>query len=397
MRNLLIVSLSTLSLIGSCSKHLERISTKSKSTAQRISSSDQVAIRTPTNPEGGLITGKAPNISTEEDLKRIAINSALPIIFGESVAGITLKTTRQDAKAILSNPQFTTDSGIDVYGEGLQVTWGPGINPVPASIRIVEGYKGALNLPLPAPYQAVSLQQDLTPLFANDPNYETFTRAAGAAFAGQDANYNCLTAGTCLIDNRGSEVIIDFPNGSLILFNKAIYLIEFQTNTGFTAVSSAPMLLDKSIAGITVGSLKADVIKALGEPYRYKLGEEFLFDARTIRIEFDAEDKVLSVGAVKGHKGKIKIGTKEYAIGSSFKEFSTADDVDGLKMMQTLNQLVTGKDASFDCTKAEVNKCQSGHNPEEKWIKILVGATILEFSDDAERSLLSVTVFKSAE
>ncbi|RYZ50771.1 MAG: hypothetical protein EOP07_22390 [Proteobacteria bacterium] len=397
MRNLLIVSLSTLSLVGSCSKALERVSNKSKSTAQRISSSDQVAIRTPTNPDGGLITGKAANISTEEDLRRIATNSVLPIVFGESVAGINRNTTRQDAKAILSNPQFTTDSGIDIYGEGLQVTWGAGINPLPASIRIVEGYKGALTLPLPAPYQSVNLMQDLTPLFASDPSYATFTRAAGAAFAGKDAAYDCLAASTCLIDNRGAEVIIDFPNGSLILFNNAIYLIDFQTNTGFTPVSAEPMLLDKSIAGLAVGSSKADVIKVLGEPYRYKLGEEFLFDARTIRIEFDAEDKAVSIGAVKGHKGKLTIGTKDFSIGSSFKEFSTADDVDGLQLMQTLNQVMTGKDATFDCTKAEVNKCQSGHNAAEKWIKILVGATILEFSDDAERSLLSVTVFKSAE
>lgn len=396
MRNLLIVSLSTLAIIGSCSKPIERISTKSKSTTQRISSSDQVAIRTPTNPEGGLITGKAANISTEEDLRRIALNSALPIAFGESVAGISMTTTRQDAKAILSNPQFTTDTGIDIYAEGLQVTWGAGINPHPESIRIGEGYKGALALPFPAPFHSVTLQQDLTALLASDPSYVNFTKALGAAFAGT-ANYDCFAEGSCLVDNRGNEVLIDFSNGSLILFNKAIYAVDFIKNTGLKAVSTAPIVINQGLGGVSIGSSRSEVIKVLGEPSRYKLEEAFLFDARTIHIEFDAEDKAVSIAAAEGYKGTLKIGNKNYALGSSFKEFSAADDVDDMKLMQTLNQVLTGKDKSFDCTAVEKDKCQSLHNAEEKWIKIKVGATILVFSDDAERVLLSIAVFKSAE
>lgn len=400
MRKLLIVSLSTMSLLSSCDKPVERVSPKGKKALElpvdstKIASSNQNVIRTPTHPEGGLIAGKTPNVSTEEDLRRIAINAALPITFGEAVAGISFKTTRQESKAILSNPKFSTATGIDDFGEGIQVTWGEGINPTPQSIRVSDGYKGSLTLP--APFGTVALGQDLTALLATEEDKIAFTKALGASVAGKVASYDCIEAQTCQFEDRAGILFLDYPNGRAIVVANALYLMEFEVNEGFAPKNTAPIVFDSSMAGISFTQKKADIIKSLGEPYRYPAGSKELFDAKTIRIVFAADDSIAQMEATKGFKGTIKIGDKEYGLGSSMQELVSAEDVDGKKLMATLAQKIYGKDASYDCTKETPATCNSGHSAKEKWIKILIGHTIFQLSDDASRTLLSVLMVNPA-
>ena len=400
MRKLLIASLSTMSLVSSCDKPVERPSPTVKKEAvfpaetNRLNSSNQEVIRTPTNPLGGLLEGKTPNVSTEEDLRRIAVNAALPVTLGEAVAGITFKTNRQDSKAILSNPKFSTATGIDVFGEGIQVTWGEGINPTPKSIRVVEGYKGAIALP--APYGMVALGQDLSGLLATDADKIAFTKAIGTTLSGKDASYDCIEAQTCLLENRAGTLFIDYPNATVIVMANALYRMDFEGNESLAPKATTPIVFDTSMGGINFSQKKEDIVKVYGEPYRYAASTKELFNAKTIRIVFTADNSIAQMEATKGFKGTIKIGQKEFGLGSTMAEFMPADDLDGLKMMATLAQKILGKDETYDCSKVMPATCQSLHNPKEKWIKVLVGNTIFLLSDDPSRTLLTITIFNPA-
>ncbi len=402
MRKLLILSLSTMSLLSSCEKPVERVSPKlNKELGNPVinntlnsSNPNRDPARIATNPDGGLIVGKSPVVSTEEDLRRIAVNAALPLSFGDGVSGITMNTSREASKAILSNPKFSTASGIDVFGEGIQVTWAEGINPLPKSIRIVEGYKGSVTLP--APYGKLALGQDLGGLLASEADKLSFTRALGAAAAGKDETYDCIAAEACQLEDRAGTLFIDYPNGTVIVIENKIYLMEYLSNSGFVPKNVAPIVFDTSMAGISFTQTKADVVAAYGEAYRYASATKELYDAKTLRFVFSPEGAIAQMEATKGFKGTIKIADKDYGIGSSLKELAPMDDVDGKKMMLLLAQKILGKDETYDCSKEMPATCASGHSPQDKWIKILVGNTIFQMTDDESRTLVSILMFNPA-
>ncbi len=352
--------------------------------------------RVPTLPEGGLIKGKTPSLSIEENISRKNKNRELPLVLGESFAGISMQTTRSESKAVLSEPTFSTDSGIDVYAEGFNLTWGEGVNPVPTRVMIFKDYRGSLKLPMP--YGEVKIEESLVEKIGDDPKLEKFTRILAQAFAGKDGTYDCLLAEECLIEKRGdAQFFIDFPQGTLALWQGSIYLVDFYKNRDFSPKITTPMIFGLSLAGVDTKMKKTEVDALLGEPYRFANQDTQLYDAKSIQVTFRASGVVEEVKVLKGHQGKMTIGDKEYGLGSSFAEISPPkDDATGAKLMQTLAKTLFLKemDKTYDCTKEEGGaQCAFGRDTKNKILRIQVGNVIFDLSDDDKRILTQVQMF----
>lgn len=356
--------------------------------------------RVPTLPEGGLIKGKNPALTVEANIARQTANRVAPLSFGQSFAGIDMTTTRDASKAILSEPKFSTDTGIDVFAEGFNLTWNPGINPTPKSVQIFSDYKGALKLP--QPYGDVKLEESLASHFMNDAQHIVFTQTLARTFAGKEKelSFDCLAEALCQIEHRGEQTFIDFPSGTLALWGDSIYLVEYIQNQGFAPKSKAPIVFGTSMGGVDINMNKEQVNAALGAPYRYADGETQLYDAKTIRVDFRASGAVEQIVVSAGYQGTMKVGASERGIGTGFADIiANQDDPAGKLMMQALAKILAGKDMdpTFDCLKAEGGAiCASGVDKANGIIRVQVGNMIFDFKDDKERTLLSVTMFNPA-
>lgn len=389
---------STLLTLG-CSKPEERPTVKMRDTRSLLQELDAIRARevsrVPTLPEGGLIKGKLRSLSIEENIARQNSNRLKPIVFGQSFAGISMKSTRNESKAILSEPNFSTDTGLDVYGEGIHITWGEGLNPVPKSVRIFTDYQGPLELP--APYPSVPLKESLGKALETDPDRRILTKTLARTFGGKDATYDCFAAGACQVEQRGEESFIDLPQGNLVLWKDAIYVVDFATNTNFTPKSKAPMLFPRSLAGVDYNMNRTQVDASLGEPYKYPDQDVQLYDAKTIRVEYRASGLVERVEVRPGYKGTLKVGSTERGLGTSFADLIVGkDDPKGLEMMQALAKILLGKeaDAGFDCTKSDQGAlCSAGFSSADNVFRVQVLNMVFEFSGDEKRTLLSVYMF----
>ncbi len=390
----MLISLTLLLSLGACSKPETKpiFSNKAKTSTrdlQAIQARD--VARTPTLPEAGLIKGKTPALSVEENIARRARNRILPLSFGEGLAGITMKTTRNESKAILSEPSNSTDYGLDIFEEGFNIIWNEGVNPTPQSIRVFDKYRGPVKLP--APYGDVTVGQDLSVMLKADPEYKTFAQTLGKVFTGSE---DCLAAKTCAIEKRANETFIDFPNGTIIFFHNVISVIDIATNASFASKITTPSLPGQNLAGITLEMNRIQVEAVLGAPYRYPMGQKLLYDAKTIQVEYRASDSIERIFLVPGHQGKIKLGKIEATIGSTFAGLTANQkDPDGKLLTIALAQIVSEKGADYDCTKDEVVQCFFWQNP--GLLSVQLGNTVYTFMDDDNRTLITLYMFNHAE
>lgn len=402
MRKLLSISLVLAFGLGSCSKPESRLPPRKGLTP--VSSKDLEALqnrevsRIPTLPTGGLVKGKSSAIPTEENIKRQIRNRELPVTWNDGFAGITMQTTREESKKILSDPQYSLDNGMDIYAEGLQITWGKGLNPTPESVRMYSDYLGYLKLP--APYGDVKLGESIAAL-EKEESLENFIKVLGRTFAGKDATYDCLAVMECSVDIRdGGLAYIDFPSGNMILGGSMIYVIDFSKNTDFVPKNKLPIVFNESIAGIKPDMTKEQVEAFLGTPYKFPDGLTQLYDAKTIRITYNAKNQIEDLIVLAGYEGTFTVGGKVRGIGTSFADLTTIkDDADGLLMMKNLGKMLLGKesDPAYDCSAVKPNPtCQSGHDKTNGIIRILVGNMIFSFTDDDTRTLMAVSLFNDA-
>ena len=79
-------------------------------------------LRNPTNPEGGIVEGKVPELTPEESMARKLRNEVLPIEFGVGAAGISMSTTFEEAHQILAKP-IGVFSGFEFFPENIRIAW----------------------------------------------------------------------------------------------------------------------------------------------------------------------------------------------------------------------------------------------------------------------------------
>ncbi|RZA16018.1 MAG: hypothetical protein EOP10_25335 [Proteobacteria bacterium] len=390
----MLISLSLLLSLSACSKPETRpvLSDKTKPTTRDLQAiQNRDVARTPTLPEAGLIKGKIPALSVEENIARLTRNRISPLTFGEGLAGITMTTTRNDSKTLLSEPTSTSDSGLDYFAEGFAISWNEGLNPTPKSIRIFNDYKGPIKLP--APYGEVTFGQDLSGLLKADPDFTTFTKTLGKAFTGKD---DCLAEKSCAISKQLNETFIDFPSGTIVLFHNMISVMDFIPNATFIPKITTPSLPGQSLAGVSLKMNRNEVEALLGTPYHYAFNGRQLYDAKTIQIQFRESGVIERIYLFPGHQGKINIGKLEAAIGSTFAGLTAGQqDPDGILLTIALAKIAGEKSSDYDCTKDQPLECF--YRKESGLVYAQYGNTVYAFTDDDKRTLTSLFIFNTAD
>jgi hypothetical protein len=143
-------------------------------------------------------------------------NSKKPIVFdGENpnnsgLAGITFKTTLEDATKILSDP-VEYDCGY-FYDEGMCITWQKDGTQKPTQMIIVKNYLGEIEMP--APIGKIRMGTDLTRFFqANDPVGKSVVEMLYRSFFKiADPNYSCIQDGKCEAREVEQAIIWRLPN-----------------------------------------------------------------------------------------------------------------------------------------------------------------------------------------
>jgi hypothetical protein len=399
----MLISLSLLISLGACSKPETRPPRKAKAhaTVLDLKASERPPLpRSPSFPTGGLVKGKTASLSVEENIARQMRNRTRPLVLNQGVAGITLATTRNDSRELLSDPRFSLDSGIDVFAEGLTITWNEGLNPTPRSIQVSEDYKGLIKLP--PPYGDVKFGQDLSAMLPEPRDYKDLARTLSRALASQEGEVgdDCFAEQRCSVEIRGDEALLDFPGGTVIVYRNAIVLIDFYSRGDLQPKVKAPSVFGQSLAGVSMQMTRKEVDALLGEPYRYPEGEVQLYDGKTIRVAFRDSGVVDSIGLTSGHLGTIKVGETERGLGTSFADLTAeTPDPDGRLLMAVLAKTLLAKNAdpNYDCTKDEQNPCAVRQIKESGSLQVRTGNMVFTFLDTAQRPLVAIHMFNLTE
>lgn len=261
----------------------------------------------PTNPNGGAVEGKSEAMDPEEALRRKTLNVIQPIVWGESLAGITMSTTFEEAQSILSNVVGSTGF-FTFYAEHLAVAWTGAEPNVPFAIVALDGYAGTLSLP--APFGNVKIGDDVSGLLQGSyGDRQNLAQALARTLEKRSANYNCLSESTCrYLEFDDGFKRLEFENGVITIDNEnkinLIYSIIDQT---FPEAATGDYIYGQSVAGHTLGTNKATAEQTLGFPVNSDSFFEY-YDSLNLAFQWDAATRPLTIVARKHFNGNILIG-----------------------------------------------------------------------------------------
>lgn len=218
----------------------------------------------PTNPTAGEVSGKAILLDPAESERRRAINVIQPIIWGESIAGISTTTTFNEAKAILANP-VSESTNLTIYSEYLGVFWNGGQPNLPQTLVAISGYAGTLELP--APYSSITTKQDISSYVDTPEKRANFIVDLERSFSSTTPDYNCLQERSCriLAFEDGSQ-FYDFSNGRIAV-NADNTVNNIFTPLALTfppRLTGDALLQQGQIGKYSLASTRAGVESALG-------------------------------------------------------------------------------------------------------------------------------------
>lgn len=134
-------------------------------------------------------------LSTFEEDERVRLNSVKPVEYETgSIAGITMKTTFSQSKAILSTPTvFQTDSGpIYVYKEGLYIYWRENEPRLPMLIWGTNDYRGELDTKDPE-LKTIYIGKSIAEHFGPEEELgRSYLRRLYNAIHSKPADFNCF-------------------------------------------------------------------------------------------------------------------------------------------------------------------------------------------------------------
>jgi hypothetical protein len=348
----------------------------------------------PTNPSGGVIPGKGEPLDPEENARRQARNTAKPIVWGESIAGISLDTTREEATTILAQ-RLTTSGAFEIYPESIQIAWSNTQPRVPQIIVAFGTYGGELTLP--EPIGKVSLGDDLSEHFESDPNGEQFMRTIGAHFEGQDPNsYDCRTELTCAPSVFNNLRFFEFKGGSIgVTSDYKLNLVYIVPNQNFFPRVTAPAVYGQSIGGVSLNSQRANVEAQIGRP-QGQSGGLFYYDDLNMVIAWNLRNVPALVGAQEDFLGDIEFpeaigGSRK--IGDSMTSAINGVDVVGNSPAENLiisldRALVEERAPDYNCLTEET--CQVEAQDGTLLLNLAKGTYAV--SDDADLNLQFVSL-----
>ncbi|HET9240902.1 MAG TPA: hypothetical protein VFO10_26795 [Oligoflexus sp.] len=398
------IAVMCLAMATACSKKVKN-QTQGDYIAAVLSEDAVPASRTlPTRPEGGFVEGKGANLDPEEAEQRRNKNMVEPIVFGTSVAGITMNTRYSEAMQTLV--YYSSNQSADFYQEHIAVIWGAGADPVPGLIVVLDGYAGKLKLP--DPYGEVSIGQPMAGRIGSINDVRSFMLTIGAAFEGQPSTYDCEKSLTCQFNEDASSYQLDFRRGGVYLNKTAdlpIGLIYFSQPQRFFAPLVDPILHNLSIGGLTFQTRRTTAEARLGPPVdeRPEGGIVFTYyDRFNFAVAWGQDTTPSAFKAVGKYEGPQNFGGTigSRKIGDSFANVTApASDTTGKNLLLALDRALNQRAANYDCSivNGEVQAtCQAtivDDNPNDNIaprLLLVIDRSVYSFTMDASRTWLSV-------
>jgi hypothetical protein len=353
----------------------------------------------PTRPDGGFVEGKGKALDPEEAERRRNKNIAEPIVFGTSVAGITMNTRYSEAMDTLV--YYASNQSADFFQEHIAVIWNGGPDPVPGLIVIQEGYAGKLKLP--APYGELSVGQAMSGRIGSVNDIRSFMLTAGAQFEGQAPGYDCEKALTCQFNEDETLYMLDFRRGGIYLNKTAdlsIAFIYFSQPQQFFAPLTDAITHNSSIGGLTFQSRRTSAELRLGPT----MGEQFeggilfsYYDRGNFAVAWGGDGTPSAFKAVGKYAGTQNfggaIGVRK--IGDSFASYATVDET-GQALLLALDRTLNNRtDPAYDCSFSSDTvqaTCQAVvvDTVTPGRLLLVIDRSVYSFTNDANRTWLSV-------
>ncbi|WP_141731833.1 hypothetical protein [Oligoflexus tunisiensis] len=377
-------------LVFSCSKSSE-MSENRRSSIKMLKSPkrplDKVTTE-PTNPDGGLVAGRVPDISYEESLQRKMRNEVMPIEFGVGAGGITMATTYDEAHDRLAK-SVGTFNGLEFFPEDIRIEWTSQEPQTPAFFIVGPGYKGKVNLG--ETLGMVGMQTSFETFLdstATEP-IRTLLKKIGGVFEGNTAaTYDCEQAFTCRLDENDTYMILEYKRGVLLLSKAeklSLDIMYFIAPRELRPFLLDPLVYNQSIGGITLASTKADTEVRIGAPLSVNpQNGVHVYDNFNLLVIWNAMNTPSFIMARSDYKGKFTlpgITPATRGLGDSFADLAP-DDTDGSKLMQALHRLF--ENPAEDCIALET----CAMIPGEEGLEIQLARGFFGFSNDPSRKLL---------
>ena len=350
-------------------------------------SQDAIAVisHKPTRPDGGAVLGKSTGLDPEVSESRKLNNIVLPVVFGESVAGISMQTTNAEAKKILA-PASLAAQGFEYYPEHIRIAWKGEATSTPDYVVVDEGYAGKLQLP--APYGASQVGQSLAPMLATQTDLKNLLLNAGALFEKQAPTYDCEKALTCQLTEDASYFSLEFRRGGLLIAKQTslpLSFIYFNGPNKFYARAADPIVYQISVAGINFQSKRAAVEARLG-PAQGSGGTVVYYDKQSVGVIWGADETPAVLQALGTYQGSLNFGLAmgSHRIGDSMASYVPLTD-DGTLLMQMIYRGIKATD--LDCTTLPT-PCTLTLDLEKNRLTMNMDRSAFVFSNTAERKWL---------
>jgi hypothetical protein len=341
----------------------------------------------PTNPDGGLVPGRVPDISFEESIQRKMRNEVMPINFGSGAGGITMETTYDEAHDRLAK-SIGVFNGLEFFPEDIRIEWSSSEPQTPAFFIIGPSYKGKVDLgeslgmvSMQTPFQTFLTPGDQDPI-------RSLLKRIGAVFHGNGAaDYDCEKAFTCRLDESEIYLIFEYRQGALLLSKSkqlSLEIMYFTAPRELRPFLLDPLVYNQSIGGITLTSTKADTENRIGAPLSVNAANGVhVYDNFNLLVIWNAMNTPSFIMARADYKGKFTlpgVTPAERGPGDSFGDLAP-DDPDGAKLMQALHRIF--ENANEDCIALQACALL----PTEDGIEIQLAGGFFGFSRDPSRKL----------
>lgn len=313
----------------------------------------------PTKPDAGIDDWRVVPLTPEENNARVRKNTGLPIVFGESAAGISMKTTLVESMDILSDP-YGTAGDMVFYREGIRVKWNTTGDQKPNLIIVDDDYQGTLAMP--GTIGSIKVGAGFKKFFAESDTSlapgTSLLKQLGRFFMKESAEFDCLAKKYCSMSDEGDSFYLIYPAGFLI-FGKTpelpLKLMVFRTPPPPpTEPLKDAILLGKGAGGITLGMTQAQVAQKLGKPSATAQDGREVYDNGNLIVIYKADansaKSVIAIAVIGDYLGGLTASTKlgTLKVGQSLASYFTAT-VNGTELAKELGRFAEGKDANYDC------------------------------------------------
>ncbi|SME97214.1 hypothetical protein [Pseudobacteriovorax antillogorgiicola] len=368
-------------------------------------------VLTPTNPNGGDVVGKFEPLDPEESERRKALNVIQPILWGESIAGITMTTAFSEASSILSN-SVGTNGFFVFYSEHVAIAWTGAEPNVPFAIVALDGYGGSLSVG--GSIGDIKIGSDLSSLLGSYEQNQEFVRTLARTFDGQGAGYDCFALNTCryLEFNDGFKQL-EFRRGVISIDNQnRISLIYSLMDQTYPAPLTGDYVYGQSLGGLTLASNRTTTEQAIGFPVSEDAFFDF-YDSLNIGIQWGGDNSPLVIIAQNRFAGDINIGdsiTKK--IGDSMIDIldtppdpATVSDAELVEthapaLIQKLERILHNRAADYNCLEPGVDvtpTCKLGIFDDQLVLDLPEGAFLLQRKGTMDLDVVSLTAPRTFE